>query len=138
MLAYKELNLNPNNEISNDCTTRAICYCLDLPWEYIYRQQQEIATKLSNTHSTQITFNSSMVVHELLESYGFSYYQIDSVLLINFDTVISNMHFDSKAVFICWSTLGAHVVAVTENCYVDNINRGYLEVDSFFVKERKN
>ena len=138
MLAYKELNLNPNNEISDDCTTRAICYCLDLPWEHIYEQQQEIAAKLSNVYNVPVTFNSSIVVQKLLESYGFNYYQIDPVLLINFDNVISNMHFDSKAVFICWSTLGAHVVAVVENCYVDNVNRGYLEIDSFFVKERKN
>ena len=47
------------------------------------------------------------------------------------------MNFDSKAVFICWSTVGAHAVAVTENYYVDNVNRGYLEIDSFFVKEGK-
>ena len=60
---------------------------------------------------------------------------IDPIELLNFDVVIKDRQLEQKAPFICWSTLGGHVVAVDNNYYIDNVNRGYLEVDSFFVKE---
>jgi len=134
MLEYKELNLNPNNEHSNDCSTRAICYCLKLPWETVHKQQEELAEEIGKVYSTEFLFNDGMVVNELLIRYGFEYYKIEPIELINFDTVIKKMGFPENAVFICWSSLGGHVVAVDGNYYIDNVNRGYLEVDSFYVK----
>ena len=137
MLEYKNLNLNPDNKLSDDCTTRAICYCLKQPWETIHALQEKIAKELSEQYGEECQFNSSIVVEHLLASYGYVRQDIDSIELINFDKVIQDMGLKQAGPFMCWSTLGSHIVAVDNNYYIDNVNRGYLEVDSFFVKEGK-
>lgn len=70
-VAFKNVNLNPNGKIVGDCTTRAISYATNIPYEEVRREQNTIAWK------TGIAWNCNRNYSQILKKSGYKYLIMD-------------------------------------------------------------
>lgn len=116
MLTFKNVNVNPKNRKTGDCSTRAIANLLGISWEEALKLQFDMAIQ------TKYDPTSREVTERVLEQFGYVKMKQPrkpdgtKYLIRHFDRVLSDADMKNGVIVGC-----AHHYTVVRNGYIEDI-----------------
>lgn len=130
MLRFNKYNANPKNRRTGDCSTRALAYCLNIPWEEALRLQCEEAIKCKYDPT------SREVIERVLRKYGYTKkrqprkYDNGRFMVKELDGVLSARELSNKVIV----NVAKHYVVVELGKYTDTWDSGSRCVGNYYSK----
>lgn len=130
MLSYRELNVNPKNRRTGDCSTRALVSCLNIDYNTALDLQLEEVKKC------YYDFTSRQVIENILKKFGYqkmkqprkddnTKYKVKEM-----DQVLTNKDLQNGVIV----NVANHYVVLKDSDYIDIWNSGSKCVGNYFVK----
>lgn len=132
MLLYEEVNVNPKNRKTGDCSTRALVSCLDISYEEALRLQYEVAKK----YCYGITDKQTM--EKILKQFGYQKMKQPKkangkkYLVKELDEVIDSDILENTNVFV---TVASHHTCIKKGVLTDIWNCGNKTVCNYYIKD---
>lgn len=132
MLKFKNVNVNPKNRKTGDCSTRAIAYALNIPWEEALRLQYEEAIK------TKYDPTSRQIMERVLGKFGYEKIRQPrkedntKYLIKELDEALGPSTLKNR--IVC--NVANHYVVVEGDHYVDTWDSGFKCCGNCYIKVR--
>ena len=130
MLKFKQLNVNPKNRRTGDCSTRAIAYTLGVSWE------EALDLQVAEAKKCFYDITSRQVMERVLGKFGYvkmKQPRNDNLRypIYSLDKVLSKKERQNK--IVCNVT--GHYVVVDGNFYVDTWDSGCKCCGNYYIKK---
>jgi hypothetical protein len=114
-MSYVQLNINPCEKYTNDCTVRALSVLMDESWEGIFLELCLLGLKMCEMPSQKA------VIHQYLKKYGFQRYVISNDFPADYSVRdFAEDHPEGKFLL----ATDSHVIPVISGNYIDSWDSG--------------
>lgn len=130
MLSYKNVNVNPKNIKTGDCSTRALANVLGISWE------KALELQYKKSLETKYDITSREVVERVLNDFGYMKMKQPrkssglKYKIRELDAILSSKNLNSGVLVTC-----ANHYSVVRGSYIEDIwNCGMKTVGNYYVK----
>lgn len=130
MLKHLQLNVNPKNRKTGDCSTKALVICLGIPYN------TALDLQLEEVKNTYYDFTSHQVIENVLKKFGYQKMKqprkADNTkyLVKEMDQVLSKQDLQNGVIV----NVAHHYVTLKDNVYIDIWESGNKCVGNYYVK----